>query len=186
VSLGLSGREALAPWTERVVALGRLLVEARSLVLTTLEPLFAERAGELGLAAARLVYEGEEPTTAELEHRLERDVQRGSTGAGPHLHDVSILAGPRDLRSLGSQGEQRVAVLALLLAETALIEEQRGFAPLLLLDDVLSELDPGRRQALFERIGGLGQTMITSTTRDALPGEPAQVVEVTLGLARAA
>jgi DNA replication and repair protein RecF len=186
VSLGLSGRDALAPWTERVVSLGRLLVEARSLTLTTLGPRFAERADELGLADARLVYEGEELTIAELEQRLERDVQRGSTGAGPHLHDVSILAGPRDLRSLGSQGEQRVAVLALLLAESALIEEQRGFAPLLLLDDVLSELDPGRRRSLLERVGSLGQTVITSTTRDALPGEPAQVVEVTPGFARAA
>ena len=87
-----------------------------------------------------------------LEARLERDLDRGATGLGPHLDDVSIAAGSRDLRSFGSQGEQRTAVLALLLAEAALIEERRGEAPLLLLDDVLSELDPGRRRVLMEQL----------------------------------
>ena len=67
------------------------------------------------------------------------------TGAGPHLDDVEILAGARDLRAFGSQGEQRLAVLALLLAEAELVRERRGVPPLLLLDDVLSELDPNRR-----------------------------------------
>ena len=80
------------------------------------------------------------------------------------------MAGTRDLRSFGSQGEQRTAVLALLLAEAALIEERRGEAPLLLLDDVLSELDPNRRRVLMEQLSGRGQTLITSTTAEALPG----------------
>ena len=126
-------------------------------------------------------YEGDPPSVELLEARLERDLDRGATGLGPHLDDVSIAAGSRDLRSFGSQGEQRTAVLALLLAEAALIEERRGEAPLLLLDDVLSELDPSRRRVLVEQLSGRGQTLITSTTADALPGEPAQLLHVTPG-----
>ena len=91
-----------------------------------------------------------------------------------------IASGDRDLRQFGSQGEQRLAVLSLLLAEAELLPAP----PLLLLDDVLSELDPGRRQVLAERIAGMGQTMITATHRSALPIEPAQIVEVEAGSAR--
>ncbi len=91
-----------------------------------------------------------------------------------------IASGDRDLRQYGSQGEQRLAVLSLLLAEAELLPAR----PLLLLDDVLSELDPGRRQVLAERIAGMGQTMITATHRSALPMEPAQLVEVEAGSAR--
>jgi len=185
ISLGLSSRDALAPWTERVAELGLELVAARRRVLELLGPGFAERAGELGLAGAALDYRGEPVTAGALEARLDRDLERGSTGLGPHLDEIALVAGSRDLRSFGSQGEQRLAVLSLLLAEADLIAESRP-APLLLLDDVLSELDPGRREILAARVGGRGQTVITTTFRQALPVEPAQVIEVTPGRAVAA
>jgi DNA replication and repair protein RecF len=180
VQLGLSDRTAVDPWTERVSELGAQLVDARRATLDRLERSFAERAGELGLPDARLGYDAEAPTVAQLEGRLARDVERGTTGAGPHLDDVLVASGDRDLRRYGSQGEQRLAVLSLLLAEAELLETP----PLLLLDDVLSELDPGRRRVLAERIAGMGQTMITATHASALPAEPAQVVEVEAGTAR--
>ena len=87
----------------------------------------------------------------------------------------------RDLRSFGSQGEQRLTVLSLLLAEADVLAERRGYAPLLLLDDVLSELDPERRRTLADRVAARGQTLITSTTASALPVEPAQLLAVTPG-----
>ena len=183
VSLGLSTREALSPWTERVAELGAELVAARRRVLDLLTPGFAERADELGLADTGLEYRGDPPDLATLETRLDRDVERGSTGLGPHLDEIGIVAGDRDLRSFGSQGEQRLAVLSLLLAEHDLLAEQRPSPPLLLLDDVLSELDPSRREILAARVAGRGQTVITSASRQALPAEPAQVVEVTPGRA---
>jgi len=186
ISLGLSTREALAPWNERVAELGLELLEARRRVLDLLGPGFAERAGELGLAGAALEYRGEPVTPSSLEARIDRDLERGSTGLGPHLDEIAILAGGRDLRSFGSQGEQRLAVLSVLLAEADLIAETRPSPPLLLLDDVLSELDPGRREILAARVGGQGQTVITTTSRQALPAEPAQVIEVTPGQARGA
>jgi DNA replication and repair protein RecF len=186
VAGGFSSRDALAPWTEQVVSLGRQLVESRSEVIASLAPGFAARSEELGLSAARMSYEGEPPTVAALEERLDRDLDRGSTGLGPHLDDILLTAGTRDLRSFGSQGEQRLTVLALLLSEAELIAERRGFPPLLLLDDVLSELDPDRRRMLAERVSGSGQTLVTATQASSLPIEPAQLLEVSPGLVRAA
>ena len=186
VQLGLSTRETVAPWTEQVAALGGRLVEARGETLRLLEPAFAERAGELGLAGAALDYAGEPPTVAALEARLDRDLVRAVTGLGPHLDDVAVRSGERDLRVFGSQGEQRMAVLSLLLAEAEVIADRRGAPPLVLLDDVLSELDAGRRRTLAERIGRVGQAVVTATGADALPLEPAQLLAVTPGEVRAA
>jgi DNA replication and repair protein RecF len=180
VQLGLSARDALEPWTAQVATLGAALVEARRETLARLQPGFAERGAELGLLDASLSYDATAPTVADLEARLDRDVDRGTTGFGPHLDDVLIASGARDLRHFGSQGEQRLAVLSVLLAEADLLDPP----PLLLLDDVLSELDPGRRRVLAERLVGKGQTMITATHGSALPIEPAQVVEVEHGQAR--
>jgi DNA replication and repair protein RecF len=181
LSLGFSTREALRPWTERVAALGSQLVAARREVIAALEPLFAANAGELGVDGAALRYEGSLTSVESLEARLDRDLERGATGSGPHLDDVEILAGERDLRVFGSQGEQRIAVLALLLAEAELVRRQRGFPPLLLLDDVLSELDPERRRILAERLRDDGQALITTTSASALPVDPDQLVEVEAG-----
>jgi DNA replication and repair protein RecF len=178
VQLGLSDRAALEPWTERIADLGATLVEARRATLALLGPPFAERAAELGLADAHLGYDADPPSAEALAARLQRDIDRGATGLGPHLDDVTIGSGGRDLRQFGSQGEQRLAVLSLLLAEAELLETP----PLLLLDDVLSELDPGRRRILAERVATMGQTMITATHVSALPVEPAQVVEVEHGV----
>jgi DNA replication and repair protein RecF len=168
------------------VSLGAELVAVRHEIVAALAPGFAARADELGLPAARMSYEGETPTLEELEQRVDRDVERGATGAGPHLHDVALRSGTSDLRSFGSQGEQRLTVLALLLAEAELIVERRGYWPLLLFDDVLSELDSERRRVLAERVRGGGQALITATEAAALPLEPGQLLEVSPGLVRAA
>ena len=171
----------LAPWTAQVADLGAMLTAARRDVIELLQPSFAERAGELGLGDVSLGYDAEPPTITQLEERLARDLERGTTGAGPHLDEIGIRSGDRDLRTFGSQGEQRLAVLALLLAEAELIGERRRVAPLLLLDDALSELDESRRRTLSERIGAMGQTIVTATGSEALPLAPAQLLRVTPG-----
>ena len=181
VAQGSSTRDALAPWNEQVSRLGAELVAGRHSVVAALQSRFAERAEELGLPQAELRYEGEAPTTAELEDRVDRDLERGATTLGPHLDDLGVLSAGRDLRTFGSQGEQRLAVLALLLGEAELLEERRGTRPLLLLDDVLSELDSGRRRVLAGRLRAGGQALVTSASRGALPGEPAQLLEVAQG-----
>jgi DNA replication and repair protein RecF len=186
VAAGFSSREALEPWTQRLAELGHALVESRTETIALLAPRFASVGEELGLPAPRIVYEGEPPTPEAVEARLERDLERGTTGIGPHLHDIRLVSADRDLRSFGSQGEQRLTVLALLLGEAELIRERRGYAPLLLLDDVLSELDPERRRSLADRVSGSGQTLVTSTTAGALPTPPAQLLEVSAGEVRVA
>ena len=178
---GFAGLDAVEPWSEQVAALGAELVSARLEVLGQLEPSFAARAGELGLERVSLRYEGEPPTPARLAAALERDLERGATSLGPHLDDVVLEAGGRDLRSFGSQGEQRLALLALLLAEAETIADRTGVPPLLLLDDVLSELDPGRRRILAARVSGTGQALVTATDAAMLPAAPDQLLEVTPG-----
>jgi DNA replication and repair protein RecF len=186
VSSGLSSRDALEPWNEQVVVLGTDLVAARRRALELLARPFAGLSAEFGLGLGQLVYEGDPPTHDELGARAQRDLERGTTSAGPHLHDVALLAGERDLRSFGSQGEQRLAVLSLLLAEAAVLLERGGVAPLLLLDDVLSELDPDRRSSLVRLLPTGAQTLITSTTAGALPAPPRQLLEVSPGEVRVA
>lgn len=184
VATGISAADALNPWTDQVVALGQRLVEARRHVIELLSPAFMERAAELGLEAAELAYDTQPPTRAALDERLSRDVERGTTGLGPHLDEIRLLAEDRDLRTFGSQGEQRLAVLSLLLAEAGLLADQSGVPPLLLLDDALSELDGDRRRILSSRLGTGGQTLVTATGAEALPLAPAQLLVVSPGEVR--
>lgn len=185
VAAGASGRDALQPWNEAVARHGSLLSEAREQALRLLGPAFHDRAGELGLEDVSLVLAGEPATIAVLDARLDRDLERGSTGAGPHLDEIRILAGKRDLRTFGSQGEQRLAVLALVLAEAELLASYTDVPPLLLLDDALSELDGDRRRILSTRLGSAGQAIVTATGAEALPLAPAQLLEVSAGAVRA-
>lgn len=179
---GVSSREALGPWTEALVTIGESLVEARREAVSLFDEPFTRIAAQLGLAGAELAYEGNAPTVADLDARFERDLERGVTGAGPHLHDLAISAAGRDLRFFGSQGEQRMAVLALVLGEAEVVRERLGDAPLVLLDDVLSELDADRRRALVGIVSGGGrQTVVTATAAEAFPGDPAQVLAVSPG-----
>ena len=173
--------DAIEPWSHRVATLGADLVAARAELLDVLGPPFEERAAELGLERASLRYEGEPPTVAALAAVLERDLERGVTSLGPHLDDAVLEAAGVELRSFGSQGEQRLALLALLLAEAEMIAGRTGVAPLLLLDDVLSELDPQRRRILAERVRSAGQALVTATDAAMLPATPDQLLEVAPG-----
>ena len=99
------------------------------------------------------------------------DLRRQTTLIGPHRDDVTFLVGGRDVRSFGSQGQQRSVVLALKMAEVVLSEEILGEQPLLLLDDVMSELDEDRRAAFVAFIQQGIQTVITTTNLGYFPDE---------------
>src|SRR4029078_4865786 len=103
-ALKLGDRSTIAPWTAQLAVLGGALVEARVGLLDLLRGPFGEAATQLGLPEARLEYEGEPATEADLEARLERDLERGSTGAGPPLHDISILSVAPHTRAVRSHG----------------------------------------------------------------------------------
>ena len=121
-----------------------------------------------------------------LRERRPRDVQAAQTLAGPHRDDLLIVDGPLDLRRAGSQGEQRTAALALLLAARDHLRA-RAARPILLLDDVLSELDPDRRRLLLEAARDGGQTLVTTAdpaSADALASPPDALVRVEGGTLR--
>jgi DNA replication and repair protein RecF len=127
-------------------------------------PSVEEAVGATGVATALL---------AGLRARHERDRRRGFTGFGPHTDDLVLELGGHPAGEHGSQGQLRSLVLALKLAELDYLQERLGEPPLLLLDDVASELDGLRRTRLFEAIAHLpGQTLVTTTDRDLWPTLP--------------
>ena len=93
----------------------------------------------------------------------------GRSSWGPHLDELKLEIGGRSLRRYGSQGQQRAALLALLFAEREVLLTARRVTPLLLLDDVMSELDPGRRERLVARLDDGGQALITAADEESLP-----------------
>ena len=126
-----------------------------------------------GHGAGQRLEAAEEALTTTLSRRRDEEITRGATLAGPHRDDLELLIGGRPARTAASQGQQRSLVLALKLAEVRHIAARAGVMPVLLLDDVLSELDPGRRRDLLAGVAAAGlQTLITSSEPlpDALPG----------------
>jgi DNA replication and repair protein RecF len=181
VRAGESSRDAVEPWTQQVAALGSELDRRRSELVLLLAPRFLARGAVLGLENAELAYDEQGLSVDDLSARLDADIERGTTGIGPHLRDVQVRSDGRDVRGYGSQGEQRSAVLALVVAEADVVAEERNAPPLLLLDDVFSELDEGRRFALVAGLPEGSQTLVTMTDRGAYPAKspaPALVVEV--------
>ncbi|MCB0083883.1 MAG: hypothetical protein KDE47_23245, partial [Caldilineaceae bacterium] len=103
---------------------------------------------------------------AKLASRRGREIAAGNTLYGPHRDDLRFLANGRDLRTYGSRGQQRTAALSLKLAEVQAMTVATGSAPLLLLDDVMSELDAVRRSTLLTALEGVPQALLTTTDWD--------------------
>ncbi len=164
----------LEVWDAALADIAAELVAARAAAVEDLAPRFSSAAAELGLEGdARLEYAPRARGTAEeicagLRERHEGDVRLGRTSWGPHLDELKIELRSRALRRYGSQGQQRAGLLALLFAEREALLAARGAAPLLLLDDVMSELDRERRELLVDRLKG-GQSVITAATEDSVP-----------------
>ena len=138
---------------------------------------FCERAAQLGCAGEitleyrpRSRASDAEAYIAELRERLPGDLERGFTGHGPHRDELAVVRDRRELRVYGSQGEQRLALLALLLAERAVLADARRRTPLMLLDDVMSELDADRRDLLAQELRAGGQSVIATTDLAHVPG----------------
>jgi DNA replication and repair protein RecF len=107
---------------------------------------------------------------AELEGSVEGDLERGFTGHGPHRDELATRRDGRDLRAYGSQGQQRLTLLALLMAEREALAARRRTPPVMLLDDVMSELDRRRRRSLVDLLKSTGgQSVITATDLEQIP-----------------
>jgi DNA replication and repair protein RecF len=181
-----ASRDELRFWDTAFLDTGAVIVAERRRVLETMAGPLAEAHAEIApdeAAEARLNLSyatnappvpGESPRDA-LARRLtdtaEKEVWNGSTLIGPHRDDLVFSLAGRDLASFASRGQQRTAILALKLAELDLLTSLDGRPPLLLLDDVFSELDPERRSHLVRRIAALPQAFVTTTTLDDLDPE---------------
>jgi DNA replication and repair protein RecF len=176
VRAGVVDAAALRTWDLEVGRHALALREDRERAVALVAPRFAALAAELGLAGtAELVYrprsQADSPASFadELQERLAGDLERGFTGHGPHRDELLLRRDRRELRVYGSQGEQRLALLALLIGEREALADERGFPPLLLLDDVMSELDAERRERLVTRVARGGQVVLTTTDAAHVP-----------------
>jgi len=178
--------ERLAPWDEQVATVGMELIDRRrratAALQTELARVYPAVSGErqkVQIGYRSGVGEAAEPAAlvAALERARPVELRRGQTLVGPHRDDLSIELDGVDARAFGSRGQQRLLALALRLAEVLPVTEAAGTAPALLLDDALSELDPGVRENVLREIQAAEQVFLTSPEPLAVSGAARWIVD---------
>lgn len=160
-------KETLNIWDMQLVSYGSKIIERRSLFVEQLNEIIYDIHKRLsgGREEIKIVYEPNvdiKDFENKLKYSQERDIKSKMTTVGPHRDDFSFFVGDIDIRKFGSQGQQRTAALSLKLSEIELVKKITKDTPILLLDDVLSELDSNRQNYLLNSIGDI-QTIITCT-----------------------
>lgn len=163
-------RDTLNIWDSQLISFGSKIIERRKLFVEQLNEIICEIHNKLSGGRENIVIHYEPDVTIEdyeknLAFHQERDMKLKQTTTGPHRDDFSFMADDIDIRKFGSQGQQRTAALSLKLSEIELVKKMTKDNPVLLLDDVLSELDSSRQNYLLSTIGGI-QTIITCTGLD--------------------
>jgi DNA replication and repair protein RecF len=196
-----SPHDNLLPWNHQLASLGGRLLEVRTRFIHDLNSVSVGIYQGLTASAQGLTIsyrrEWGDPTSAPLTRDdftalisealdgvATEEIRRGASLIGPHRDDLQLLVDGKDIRQYGSQGEQRTAALALRVAEFTLLHRLFNEPPLLLLDDVLSELDCTRRAALLNHLSPLAQVIVTTTDVDAVglpPHADVHLYRVTLG-----
>lgn len=160
-------RDTLSIWDMQLISYGSKIIERRNLFVEQLNDIILDIHKKLsgGKEELKIVYEPNvsiEDFEAELQRNHDRDIKSKMTNVGPHRDDFSFMSFDTDLRKFGSQGQQRTAALSLKLSEIELVKKLTKDTPILLLDDVLSELDSNRQNYLLNSIHDI-QTIITCT-----------------------
>jgi DNA replication and repair protein RecF len=196
----VGAEEMLAAWTDQLVSYGSRIIERRHQFLSELER-FAQPVHQLlteGKERLSLLYQPQfkvpegaeavqEALTRAVSEMREEERRRQVSLVGPHRDDVTFLVNGRDVRTYGSQGQQRTVALSVKLGELELMRELTEEAPVCLLDDVFSELDAKRRSHIFDVTLGTCQTFLSTTEVEMLPRavvEQASVFEVLEGEVR--
>jgi DNA replication and repair protein RecF len=178
IASGRADMSQIGPWNRQVAQTGAELTRVREEAVGELSAPYSKAGNDLGLDGTnRITYRPTASGDAEafergLEERFESDLKLGRTGWGPHLDELRLELDGRQLRRFGSQGQQRLGLLALLFAERDALLAAGSTTPLMLLDDVMSELDAGRRERLVERLLEGGQSIITAAETDLIPDSP--------------
>ena len=160
-------KETLSIWDMQLVSFGSKIIERRSIFVEQLNEIIYDIHRKLSgdREELKIRYEPDveiEGFEKKLKYSQDRDMKSKMTSAGPHRDDFSFMIGDIDIRKFGSQGQQRTAALSLKLSEIELVKKITKDTPILLLDDVLSELDSNRQNYLLNSIGDI-QTIITCT-----------------------
>ena len=160
-------KETLSIWDMQLVSFGSKIIERRRLFVEQLNEIIFEIHKKLSGGKENLLVKYEPDVEIEefekkLKFSQDRDMKAKMTSVGPHREDFSFIVGDVDIRKYGSQGQQRTAALSLKLSEIELVKRIAKDTPVLLLDDVLSELDSNRQNYLLNSIGEI-QTIITCT-----------------------
>jgi recF protein len=163
-------KDTLSIWDAQLVSYGTQIIERRRTFIAQLNEIIYGIHKKLSGNKEELHIRYEPDVETDLfEDALlaaqEKDIKLKQTSVGPHRDDFSFMVGEIDIRKFGSQGQQRTAALSLKLSEIELVKKVAGDTPVLLLDDVLSELDSSRQQFLLNTIGNI-QTIITCTGLD--------------------
>jgi DNA replication and repair protein RecF len=182
-------RTALSPWNEQLARVGLELVGRRRAAVDALEAEARDLYPTLaGAGEVRLRYcvtpgagDGEEHFLSALETRFGEEVRRGQSLVGPHRDDLLIEVDGRDLRLYGSRGQQRLMALTLRLAEAGPVARSVDSAPVLLLDDALSELDPEVQARVLRHVASAGQVFLTTADASVPDVEPVTWWEVSEG-----
>lgn len=175
---GIGDRGQLAAWDDQVSRTAVSLSASRAEAVAEMRDPWSLAAAELGLDGdTRLEYRpggalDHEEMMAGLSSRIEPDLRLGRTTWGPHHDELRLEFNGRQLRRFGSQGQQRLGLLALLFAERDSLLAAGRPAPLMLLDDVMSELDEQRRNRLIDRLLAGGQTVVTAAEGELIPDRP--------------
>jgi DNA replication and repair protein RecF len=182
---GASGRDTLDGFTSELAGHGAWLARARARLVAALEPLAAASLHDLSGQRERITLryapahaaaipddlaEAERELIEALRRRAAEEIARGVTLAGPHRDDIAIDLDGRAARGSASQGQQRSIVLACKLAEVRYLQDAAGVAPVILLDDVLSELDPQRRAQLLTLLAAPARNQVLVTTTEPFFG----------------
>ena len=174
ISFDKNLKDTLDVWDAELIKYGKEVINARTEFVKEINKVVSDIHGSISGGKEGLLVKYEPSVTAEdfeqkLKKGTERDIFQKSTGTGPHRDDVSFFSGDNNLKLFGSQGQQRTATLSLKFTEIEMIKRITGESPILLLDDVLSELDRSRQQSLLKFIDGI-QTIITCTGLEEFVG----------------
>jgi len=163
----------LEAWDEQLIELGGSISDRRAEFIDRIAPLAVESSGALGCARVEVTYraswndEADRRTVARqtLTRSRREEFARGVTVSGPHRDDVEIFSGGIPARTFGSRGQQRATLLSLRLAEREIVRQETGEDPIMLFDDVLSDLDAERVRSLLDVMGNGSQVLLTATDR---------------------
>lgn len=163
-------KEMLNIWDMQLISYGTKIIERRALFTEQLNEIIYEIHKKLSgnkeeMKVKYVPYVEAKDFEEQLKRSVEKDIKLKMTSTGPHKDDFAFISNDIDLRTFGSQGQQRTAALSLKLSEIELVKKVTNDKPVLLLDDVLSELDSNRQNQLLNSIGDI-QTIITCTGLD--------------------